>query len=1322
MSTTFLKRNIFAALLTDVIAAVMLVGPMLLAAAGVAALLFLAGAGHQWPWFVWVVMAPVVYLCWVVLYLVIAAFTTYQLGRRYPKPRHFVMRPGQGRSPEGLGILTAATCYRRLAIVEMLPFARATGRIRGLTNLFLRAYSPSVHIGSGVINVGILCDPDLTEVGDNAVLGGKSSIVAHTVAVREDGALVYTSAPVKIGRRATIGGEAYVALGCVIGEDAVLEQRSVAAPFTHIPPGEVWAGNPASFRRKRTASSAPDLPQPKTEPTSAASASDMAAHVSPTMSSGTPSLPTAALRELVVGALQLDPDEVPAELSSGTCAEWDSLGQVAIAAAVFDRYGIVVAGDDVFRIRTLRDLADLITSDKREPAHPEERTRGANNGTIVSAPVVAQDASSVLPDDVEMLPLVEPQEATRALAERFDREPARAQHLRVCIAASFTMQPVAPPLRVWGRAFGFDIDCYFAEYDQIVQTLLDPDGQFAANRHGMNVVLARPEDLVSNSAEDPTARIGHVLDALRSFNADPASRGQLLVGTLPPVVSAYSDVTERLAGSMREHWASALEQMPGVDIFEFGRTVEFLGIERARSSQTEVLARAPYSPQLYQALGIALIRSIRATRRAPAKVIALDCDNTLWGGVVGEIGLDGIQLGPDGPGRSFQLFQRYLKGLQARGVLLVVASRNEPSDVREVFEKHPEMILRPDDIASWRVNWEPKSQNIRELAEELRLGVDSFVFLDDDPVVQMEVKNLVPGVHVVPLPSDPSRYCETLARLWLFDAPRPTTVDASRTRMMHEESRRLEESRSIRSLDEFLAGLELQIEMGPPVEQEWARVAQLMQRTNQFNLSLKRRTLEELRSVAADRLVMVVKAQDRFGDYGLVGTCILVPPDGSGACEIDTLLISCRALGRGVEDAFLHGIAAVAAGQGASRLLTRYVEGPRNAQVRTFLTRCGFDEIERNVFSRPLDELPVLPTHVHFQERRFPEYVGVSRARRSAVLRQVERTSVSVLPQSARAAAMSAPGWPYGTPLIHASEHPVMCRLLHRQLQLTPHHEKFLSRRFSEAAPRELELCEYLAQQITAIAGDDIDAFCKAYDFICTIVQDEEYHFRLNDDYRLKSFQDAIEQVYANKPYMDSYMKGLLMTQIYWSNHTACFRFYRERFLPSLPTHYDFVEVGPGHGLLLHQAAADPRSGSVIGWDLSEASVGQTRSALCRLGVDGHVEVRIQDLFAAREHEQRFDAVVFSEVLEHLEEPDRALRHLRSLLKVGGRLFVNVPVNSPAPDHLYLLRSPEEAVGVIESAGFAIEDREFFPATNYTLEQARKRALTISVCVTARRA
>src|SRR5581483_7200447 len=207
----------------------------------------------------------------------------------------------------------------------------------------------------------------------------------------------------------------------------------------------------------------------------------------------------------------------------------------------------------------------------------------------------------------------------------------------------------------------------------------------------------------------------------------------------------------------------------GIEMFDFSRLVERIGVDGARSSSAEVTLRSGYSQRLHQELAIAIVRHIRAPQGPRAKVVALDCDNTLWGGVVGEVGVDGIELGPDGPGRSFQLFQQHLKRLADRGVLLVVVSRNEEDDVRGIFERHPAMVLRSADIAGWRATWGHKSESLRELAAELNLGLDSFVFLDDDPVVRLEVKSRTPDVHVVPLPPDPAAFCETLDRLWLFD-------------------------------------------------------------------------------------------------------------------------------------------------------------------------------------------------------------------------------------------------------------------------------------------------------------------------------------------------------------------------------------------------------------------------------------------------------------------------------------------------------------------------------------------------------------------------
>ena len=308
-----------------------------------------------------------------------------------------------------------------------------------------------------------------------------------------------------------------------------------------------------------------------------------------------------------------------------------------------------------------------------------------------------------IPNDVEMLPLLDfPGDATRALTPETSsvrsagRNSSRALICVLMIGASFTALPVETSLKLWGRAFGLDLDCHFTGYGRLTEDLLDTTSALpATNRDGINAVLLRPEDVSATQLEQ-------LLNAIEALVPKLAASGHFLVGSLPPAVSNFASSDSRLIETLRNRWRTRLDEIPRVQILDFAGVVERLGIEHARSPQNEILTRGPYSPRLYQNLGIAFVREILCSRRSPAKVVAIDCDNTLWGGVVGEVGATAIQLGTDGPGRSYRLLQEYLKRMKERGLLLVVLSKNEESDVREVFENHPEMVLRPGDIAAWR--------------------------------------------------------------------------------------------------------------------------------------------------------------------------------------------------------------------------------------------------------------------------------------------------------------------------------------------------------------------------------------------------------------------------------------------------------------------------------------------------------------------------------------------------------------------------------------------------------------------------------------------
>jgi carbonic anhydrase/acetyltransferase-like protein (isoleucine patch superfamily)/acyl carrier protein len=321
---------------------------MSLSAAAVAGFLVIFSANH-WSAFIWIIVSPGLYLSWLIVFLAISAWTSGRIARGNPKPRHMVVKGNERISKEALGLMTATFCYRRLALINSLPLVPTFREAGPFQKLVLRAYSPSVHVGQQSLTAGQLFDPDLTEVGNYAIIGAHSVISAHATSRRPDGGLVYLTAPIKIGDRATIGGGAIVCAGCVVEEDAIIEIGSVVPQFTKVPRGEVWGGNPARFLRKRDEL----IEGTQTE----------------TESNQTPTIEPVSeeIRALVIEALMLKPEEAPDPLDMDNCEFWDSMGQMAIAALISDRYRVSVPAEQVTRIRNLQDVADLLVGRELSP-------------------------------------------------------------------------------------------------------------------------------------------------------------------------------------------------------------------------------------------------------------------------------------------------------------------------------------------------------------------------------------------------------------------------------------------------------------------------------------------------------------------------------------------------------------------------------------------------------------------------------------------------------------------------------------------------------------------------------------------------------------------------------------------------------------------------------------------------------------------------------------------------------------------------------------------------------------------------------------------
>ena len=297
---------------------------------------------------------------------------------------------------------------------------------------------------------------------------------------------------------------------------------------------------------------------------------------------------------------------------------------------------------------------------------------------------------------------------------------------------------------------------------------------------------------------------------------------------------------------------------------------------------------------------------------------------------------------------------------------------------------------------------------------------------------------------------------------------------------------------------------------------------------------------------------------------------------------------------------------------------------------------------------------------------------------------------------------------------VSAKTYPALSFLIDLQLEVSPNQERFLKKRFAGISDAALRKLEVIAQSVRKLAQGNERTFVEDYDWYCQEQLKEELFFRRNGGYRLSTFQEAVDEVYSNEPYMTRYMNGLLITQLWWSNHTDVIEFYTDEFLGILTNGNRHLEIGPGHGLFLYLAAETNKMSSLAAWDVSPSSINATRHALTVLKTSVMPELIEQDMF--ENPKGTFDSIVFSEVLEHLERPGEALKVLRDLLAPRGKLFLNMPINSPAPDHIFNMESPDALENFIADHGLNITSSVFLPATNQTLERALKRKMSVN-CV-----
>jgi FkbH-like protein len=501
----------------------------------------------------------------------------------------------------------------------------------------------------------------------------------------------------------------------------------------------------------------------------------------------------------------------------------------------------------------------------------------------------------------------------------------------IVIAATFVSEPLKSPLAWLLEQAGLNDEIHFAPYNQIFQQLLSPTSDLSRDANGINVLLIRLEDFIRDAAVTLDVRrtleriTRELVEALATFAAQAGNA--LILAVLPPGPAVAPELREEVARAS-DTLLARVDTLPGVHLLKSAE-LEIAAPTDPYDSSRDRLAHIPYTNAHFAALALVIARRVHAIRVPAAKVLVLDCDNTLWHGVVGEDGVDGIRI----TGAYLDL-QAFVVAQQAKGVLLCIVSKNLEADVLEVLKRRQEMRLNESHVVAHRINWQPKPVNVRSLAAELNLGLDSFVFIDDSPVECAQMRAELPQVITLQLPPEPE-IAQFLRNLWVFDTLVTTAEDAKRTRMYKESAARRNLESSMTQLGDFLAALDLRIDIAVPSEDEWPRVAQLTQRTNQFNFTTRRRTAPELKELLANGAhVLRVRVSDRFGDYGLVG--VLVADSSSSTLRVDTLLLSCRVLGRGVEHAMLRRLGELAERAHVDDVGLPYVQTARNIPARAF--------------------------------------------------------------------------------------------------------------------------------------------------------------------------------------------------------------------------------------------------------------------------------------------------------------------------------------------------------------------------------------------------
>jgi FkbH-like protein len=549
------------------------------------------------------------------------------------------------------------------------------------------------------------------------------------------------------------------------------------------------------------------------------------------------------------------------------------------------------------------------------------------------------------------------------------KEQLGLKRLRTYIVRSVTVEPIIPSLVTEAVLANYVLDLHVGGYGSYVDEMLNPQSALLKFAPELVLVILDIDDIAGRLPDLCADGIGAEVEGevkecvartaqlLRSFRANSPAR-LLVQGLVVPDSTSLGDVGDanlrysppKVVQQLNHELASVCATVADCVFFDVDRLAARYGRARWRDARMFLASRLPVSSDYFQPYARALVRSFSALYRAPRKVLCTDLDNTLWGGVLGEDGPEGIATGSAFPGNCYFEYQRYLKQLSLRGILLAIVSKNNEADVREAFQiRAADLALKLDDFVAAKISWNEKANAIRELAQQLALGLDSFVLVDDNPVECEAIRQQLPEVAVVAAPvTEPWKLVDMLAEQPFFDAAVVTDDDVNRLSEYKAQAQRTELAGSAGNLDEFLASLGIVCTFQSALLAPLTRAVQLLAKTNQFNLTTRRRSAAEVEEFAAAKggQAIVVRVRDRFGDAGVVG--LALARNQGDLCHIDSLLLSCRVIGRGIETALLAYLGENARRTGASRLVGEFIATKKNTPCAAFYSDHGFTQIAQS--------------------------------------------------------------------------------------------------------------------------------------------------------------------------------------------------------------------------------------------------------------------------------------------------------------------------------------------------------------------------------------